>query len=116
MAIARTEKITDTKHRVISYHSAPETLTEAQKEGSITINSVPIPQQQVGKSTLLFCNPQTGEVWYEYQDRPLTKEEMETEEAIEKVKKTVLDELKAEGKIDQAVYNEKIAKKVDLAK
>jgi hypothetical protein len=27
------------------------------------------------KNPVLYCNPQTKEVWYEYEDRPLTPEE-----------------------------------------
>lgn len=38
-------------------------------------NSIPKHENQLGKTALLYCNPQTKELWYEYKDRELTTEE-----------------------------------------
>ena len=59
---------------VLIYHvEPPQNLLNSRDY--ITVDEVQEPEQKEGKSPLLYCNPQTGDVWYEYVDRPLTPEE-----------------------------------------
>jgi|HigsolmetaAR203D_1030402.scaffolds.fasta_scaffold00989_15 hypothetical protein len=64
----------------ISEDKAIVTVIEYQHDGltddnSMLVNSIPEEQPQVGKSGVLYVNPRTKELWYEYLDRPLTPEE-----------------------------------------
>jgi hypothetical protein len=70
------ENETPTKAKVmLIYHVEPP--QELKNNGNyITVAAMPEAEQQAGKTALPYCNPQTGEVWYEYVDRPLTPEEM----------------------------------------
>ena len=70
------EKETDTRAKVVLiYHvEPPEELLN--KGNYITATNIEEPEQKTGKTALPYCNPQTGEFWYEYVDRPLTQEEI----------------------------------------
>ena len=81
MVFIRTEKITDDKHRITMHHSDPSKLTSEQKKGGYLVDSLPMKEQKLGKSAVRYYNPNTQEIWVEYHDRPLSPEEMETEEA-----------------------------------
>ena len=81
MIFIRTEKITDDKHRITMHHTNPDKLTDKQKNGGYLVESLPQKEQKLGKSAVRYYNPQTNEIWVEYNDRPLSQEEMETEEA-----------------------------------
>ena len=83
MIFIRTEKFTDDKHRITMHHSNPDKLTDKQKNGGYLVESLPQKEQKLGKSAVRYYNPNTGEIWVEYADRPLTPEEMEVEEAKE---------------------------------
>ena len=83
MIFIRTEKITDDKHRVTMHHPDPDKLTDKQKKNGFLVDSVPGKEQKIGKSATRYYNPNTGEIWVEYADRPLSPEEMEVEEAKE---------------------------------
>ena len=81
MIFIRTEKITDDKHRIVMHHPDLSKLTDKQKNGGYLVDSLPVKEQKLGKSAVRYYNPNTKEVYVEYNDRPLTPEEMETEEA-----------------------------------
>lgn len=75
------EKITETKYSVGFIHYMPfdskhgfgKTQAELEQEG-ILVASIPEPQQIKGKQAILYCNPSTKELWYEYEDIPITEE------------------------------------------
>lgn len=71
--IIQTEPITESRHRVIS-----ECYTMDALEGWISVPEIPprpAEKPPVGKGYALFYNPQTGELYYELEDRPLTENE-----------------------------------------
>ena len=70
------EKETNTRAKVVLiYHvEPPEELLN--KGNYITVTNIEEPEQKTGKTALPYCNPKTGDFWYEYVDRPLTLEEL----------------------------------------
>ena len=70
------EKETNTRAKVVLiYHvEPPEELLN--KGNYITATNIEEPEQKTGKTALPYCNPETGDFWYEYVDRPLTQEEI----------------------------------------
>ncbi|WDU84192.1 hypothetical protein [Caloramator sp. Dgby_cultured_2] len=70
-------------------HGLGKTQEELEQEG-ILIEELPEPQQIEGKIAVLYCNPVTKDVWYEYEDRPLTKEE-QLELQIKTLQETILE-------------------------
>jgi len=82
--LSNLEPITETKVRVTSVHYMPFDevnglgMTEEELELSgMLVDSIPsavIPKGQ--RKTGMFINPQTKEVWYEYETIPPTKEEL----------------------------------------
>lgn len=85
------------KYRVRFIHNFPlhpqyglgKTQEELEREG-ILIEELPEPQQIEGKIAVLYCNPVTKEVWYEYEDRSFTKKE-QLEEQIKTLQQTILE-------------------------
>lgn len=79
-------KITTTKYSIGLVHHVPfdevnglhKTKEQLEKEG-ILVDSIPEPQQIEGKSPIMYINPSTKEVFYEYIDIPKTKEELQEE-------------------------------------
>lgn len=65
-------------------HGLGKTKEELEQEG-ILVDEIPEPEQIEGKYPVLHCNPETKELWYEYEDIPKTKEEIQQEkiEALE---------------------------------
>jgi hypothetical protein len=61
--------------RVMLIHYMPEQLEPARRAQGIELDEIPEPEVREGKAPLPYINPQTGEFWYEYVDRPLTPEE-----------------------------------------
>jgi len=61
--------------RVTLIHYMPEQLPAALREQGIEVAEIPEPQEVDGKMAVLYINPTTKEMWYEYADRPLTLEE-----------------------------------------
>ena len=96
------EKETETRAKImLIYHVEPP--RELLDNGNyITLNELPTPEIIEGKTELPYCNPQTGEFWYEYIDRPLTEEEK-----IELLKKEN-EELKEQQAIIQSALDELI--------
>jgi len=97
MFIIRTQKINDEKHRIISYHPQPEKLTDEQKEGTYEVEEMPEKEQRVGESGIRYFNPKTKEVWVEYKERPLSPEEVESEEGQAKIEDEIIDDLIQRG-------------------
>lgn len=64
------------------YHGLGKTREELEQEGTL-VESVPEPEQTKEKSAILHCNPQTKELWYEYEDIPKTNEELLQEELLQ---------------------------------
>lgn len=60
-----------------------KTKEELEQTG-IFVDSVPFPQEIPGKSPVLYANPQTNELWYEYVDLP--KEENTLAQELEETK------------------------------
>lgn len=81
MIFVRIAEETATKAMVYFQHNFPDDLTEEELADGLLVDSVPEPTPQDGKMALLYINPITKELWYEYVDRPLTSEE-ETKKRI----------------------------------
>jgi hypothetical protein len=75
MTFLRYEEESPTRGKVTFQHFQPNLLTSEQKQGGIEVYSIPDPVYQDGKTPILYINPETFELWYEYVDRPLTQEE-----------------------------------------
>ena len=64
------------KARVTTIHYQPDKLTKERQSQGITADTLPDrPAVKRGEAAALYCNPETGEVWYEVEARPLTPEE-----------------------------------------
>jgi hypothetical protein len=74
------EKLTDTRARVYGMHHQPDKLSVEQKSAGILLDDkiLPVAEAREGQNAVLYCNPKTQEVWVEYEDRPLTAEELLT--------------------------------------
>ncbi len=53
-----------------------KTKEELEQEG-VLVDSIPESKQIEGKAPILYCNPSTKELWYEYEDIPKTQEEIQ---------------------------------------
>ncbi|MBA7481232.1 hypothetical protein ES707_16702 [subsurface metagenome] len=75
------ESVSEGKERVGVIHYKPERLSAEQRKAAIEIENEALPkaEDRPGKSAILYVNPQTKELWYEYEDRPPTQEELLTE-------------------------------------
>ena len=93
------EKETETKAKVVLiYHEQPP--QEMLESGNFVQKEiVEEPEMLKGKSAMPYCNPETSDFWYEYKDRPLTEEEVETQEAIEKIEDEFLLDMVERGVI-----------------
>jgi hypothetical protein len=47
-----------------------DTLTDEQKAKGIRVDSLPVPEHREGKVPVLNGNLETGQVFYEYKDKP----------------------------------------------
>ena len=94
--IIRYEKISDEKVRPITTIYNENLLTKEDKENAIEIEkeSEIRKQNKVGKNCIRYYNPQTGEWWLEYEDRPLSPEEMEVEEVKEQFREEGREEIR----------------------
>ncbi|WP_207653319.1 hypothetical protein [Clostridium cochlearium] len=59
-------------------HGLGKTQEQLEQEG-ILVDSIPEPKQIEGKAPILYCNPETKELWYEYEDIPPTPEDLQQE-------------------------------------
>ncbi len=66
---------TESRARVSFVHYVPSQLPETVLATGILVEDIPEPEVIERKAPVLYFNPQTSELWYEYIDRPLTQEE-----------------------------------------
>lgn len=100
--LSNLKMVTKDKYEVKGRHYMPfdeknglgKTREQLELEG-VFVHSIPEPQQVDGKSVILYCNPATKELWYEYEDIPKTSEQIQQEK---------IDELKSQSESqDQAI-------------
>jgi len=64
------------KARVTTIHYQPDKLTKERQAEGIAVDRLPDrPEVERGEGLALYVNPETGEVWYEIEERALTPEE-----------------------------------------
>ncbi|GIO08027.1 hypothetical protein J31TS6_40550 [Brevibacillus reuszeri] len=87
------EKVNDTKARVTLIHSFPSELDQETLERGVIVEALPEPKTPGGKGAVLYINPQTKELWYEYVTLPTPEEDRisQLEIATEENKKANLD-------------------------
>ena len=69
------ENNTEDNVRISTIHYVPEMLNEDDLAQAIMVEEVPEPEPKDGCVPYLHCNPQTKELWYEYEEVPPTSEE-----------------------------------------
>lgn len=57
-------------------HYKPELLPDEVKQEGYEVEVIPEPEEAEGKVAHLHFSPTTKELWYEYEDIPLTEEEL----------------------------------------
>ena len=87
------EKINGTRGRVTLIHHFPYELDQDVLGGGALVELVPEPETPAGKGSILYINPQTKELWYEYVDVPLPEDERiaKLEQENTELKKSNLD-------------------------
>lgn len=72
------EPVSEGKDRVTVIHYKPERLSAEQKKNIILIEDKDLPkaEDRPRKKAVLYVNPQTKELWHEYEDRKPTQEEL----------------------------------------
>jgi hypothetical protein len=60
-------KVADNKYHVGLQHKSPDTLSNEIKATGFIIEELPIMERIEGKDEVLYYNPATEEVWYEYE-------------------------------------------------
>ncbi|MFS1511761.1 hypothetical protein VQL36_04890 [Chengkuizengella sp. SCS-71B] len=78
------ERETAERGKVGVIHHQPHLLPASKRAEGIEVESIPEPIKEQGKRGVLYVNPLTSELWYEYVDVPLT-----TDEELENLKETV---------------------------
>ena len=70
------EEIELGKARAITVHYMPEELSQETLEGALLIpkEQMPIQEERENFVGTLYCNPETNELWYEYEELPPTIE------------------------------------------
>jgi len=56
-------------------HYMPEQLTAEERAKGVSVPEIPEAERIRGKAAALYVNPQTGDLWHEYVNVPLTQEE-----------------------------------------
>lgn len=84
------EKETDPKARIILIYNV--TPPDELGNNFIVVNDTPKEESKKGKEPVLYCNPKTKELWYEYIDK------ISKEEEIAKIQEL---EQKVEQKVEQ---------------
>lgn len=85
MAIVFSEPIDATKSRVTMVHYQPELLTDEEKIGGVTIATIPAPQPPAGQAPIMYLNPQTNEIFYEYVEIALSPQEQKDKEVSDRL-------------------------------
>lgn len=76
--------ITETKAKVLAVY------TDDTNINTVAIAELPEPESQLGKNSELFINPNTGELFYEYIDKPLTETEQVLQQRISDLETVIL--------------------------
>lgn len=69
MVLIRYSLISSTKGKVYCQDFSPRN----EDEDGLLVDSIPTPENIQGKIPVLFINPQTRELFYEYEDAPKTQ-------------------------------------------
>lgn len=69
------EKTDNTKAIVTTIHYQPGLLPQDVLANGVYVEEIPEPTMQEGKDPVLYYDIVTGDLYYEYVDRPLTPEE-----------------------------------------
>lgn len=78
MVLLVISKESDNRAKVVGKHYNIDELPQDYIESNIMLNSEPFELPRVeGKITHMYINPVNKETWFEYEDRPLTKDETE---------------------------------------
>jgi hypothetical protein len=72
MAFVGFTKENDTRARVNLIHYFPSELDHGILEQGALVDTIPEPDHIPGKGAVLYINPQTNELWYEYVDDPVS--------------------------------------------
>lgn len=77
------EKENETKARITLkwFVTPPQNILDAGN--FIQVSEVNEPDKIAGKAPILYCNPVTKEIFYEYVDRKLTQEEINNQKITE---------------------------------
>jgi hypothetical protein len=75
MILVNYDMITEGKAFVRRRYYRPEELPQEEIDKGVMVESIPAPEIIAGKNEVLYINPTTLEMWYEYVDRPLTQDE-----------------------------------------
>lgn len=75
-------KVSKDRYRVQIIHYLPfdkkhglgKSVSQLEQEG-VLVESIPEPDKIEGKSSALYINPESKELWYEYEDIPKTQED-----------------------------------------
>lgn len=94
MAFVGFTKENDTRARVNLIHYFPSELDHGILEQGALVDTIPEPDHIPGKGAVLYINPQTKELWYEYVDLPkdentLARELEETKAKLDMAESTV---------------------------
>jgi hypothetical protein len=54
----------------------PNTLSEDELQMGFVTDSFPVIEETAGNAAILYCNPDTKDVWYEYVEVPKTPEQL----------------------------------------
>lgn len=66
------------------------TITEEQKTRAVAVETLPTPKTLEGKYAVIRSNVATGEVWYEYVDKPKDPEVEELKQLVADLAEIVL--------------------------
>jgi hypothetical protein len=64
------EKINETLGRVTRKHFKPEDLPSIEQMKGVFVEGIPPEEVIPGKEGVLYINPSTKELWYDYIDKP----------------------------------------------
>jgi len=76
--------ISETKAKVHAVYTDDRSFT------SVSIETLPVAENQLGKVPELYINPNTHELFYEYTDKPLTEGEQVLQQRISDLETVIL--------------------------
>jgi hypothetical protein len=78
--------VTETKAKVLAAYTDTTNITD------VAVNNIPDPETQIGKNAELFINPLTGELFYEYTDKPMSETEQVLHQRISDLETLLLQQ------------------------